>query len=431
MQQERDAVILISPDEKVRSRFKQCCEYLLFDGHSFPSIEVFFKGDYSRPRSVIVDLREGVDEQDLQSVRETYPRAEILGIVKDASQPHLLAQKYLEISALEKTFLLEFYLYQSAFCEFYEVVPSDLFPETVVDFNAYHYLPLNQRYIPFVHKGLSLSEKRHRRLSEFRALYIHQKDSPSYIQYIERYFDRFSVGLKKRCRARAYQMLSAWRDYMLRLNYTSEKQKIVSATYPDFKNWMEDFIEYVKSSDNPWTMIFELSQIESFQFECSFLEAAIACYCSKMLGAGEIERVLNLKCLLGNQRLWQESLHYKKWWATGLSGFNEDERKIWASNFTLTKEAPRFKEASEGLQDDIATFHKQFIQGEEPVAEDATLIHLYWGEIIAMALLKMRKDEFSNKNLSEEVMVRCKSDGLLNEAWMTELRQFLLDGKKK
>ena len=426
MQQERDSFVFISTSDTAIARVKQTAEFLSLSPVFQTNLQDFLDEDKLRPRTLLVDLR-GLtkpSEEMLPKVRRLLPKTQIVGIVDDLKdkKPEWFVQHFITSEAL-MSFALEFFLFQKIFCEYFEISPTDLFPDTMVYFNAYHFLPLNLKYLPLVHENFILSEKKHKRIEMLRALYIFRGDSSAYVQYIEKYFDQFNVGLKKRTKSRLYQLLVEWRDLVY--SYLLEVREVESCTVirPDFMIWLNDLLNYFSSSGDAWALIHEMSRLSCFEFDQSLMEIIVASYLSRNIGEDEAEKMIDLRLLLTLSRLRNESLLFKKWHLG--QDFSEEEKTKWSlypGNIVHYPQSPDFpKDVSE----DFNTYAEHFIKKTNADVKSGRLVYTYLGEVIISVMKRLSSEQFKKDDFLESVMVKCKADGILSEAWMEELRQFL------
>ncbi len=326
------------------------------------------------------------------------------------------------------SYALEFLLFQKNMCDFYEISPMDLFPDTMVYFNAYHYLPLNQKYLPFIHENFELSERKHRRIEQLKTLYIHQSDSSAYVQYIEKYYDQFKVGLRKRARARCYQLLTEWRDLLYSYLFEMREIESFATTRPDMPIWLNELLNYIAASEDPWSLIFEICHMDCLRFDHSMAELIVTCFLSRNLGEDEAETLLDIKMLITICQMRGDVLLYRK----KLSNIklSEEEAEKWShvgdvlSEYDLASTFPR------SVKDDFDQFQKQFMLKKEETQNLSRLIYCYLGEAIVSSIISLPTDPYKKDELIEAIMVRVKSDGFLQEAWMEELRQFLKKQEK-
>ncbi|MDZ7621166.1 MAG: hypothetical protein U5O69_01515 [Candidatus Competibacteraceae bacterium] len=78
------------------------------------------------------------------------------------------------------------------------VKSSDFKVNTRIDFNVYHLLAQNKKYLPVVHREYSY-EKRAGRLGETGEVYVRRQDIAAYEAYVAANQDQSAAGLISRC----------------------------------------------------------------------------------------------------------------------------------------------------------------------------------------------------------------------------------------
>ena len=426
MQQERDSFVFITTSEAAVARLKQATEFLNLEPRFYSSLRLFLEEDRIRPRTLLVDLR-GIppEEQSLLSkMRKIRPKTQIVGLIEkvEDKSPDWYLQHFMT-TAMLSSFVLEFFLFQRNYCEYFEISPTDLFPDTMVYFNAYHFLPLNQKYLPLIHENFKLTEKKHRRVDVLKALYIFRGDSSAYVQYIEKYFDQFSVGLRKRAKSRAYQLLVEWRDLLYSYILEMREVESCSTTRPDFAIWMNELLNYFSTAKDPWELMFELCRLSCFDFDRSLMEVVVACYLSRNLGEDEAEKIIDLRLLLTLCRFRVDSLLFKRWHL--MQPLSPEEKTQWNAFPDTLMEYKISPEFPPDVLGNVSVYQKQFLQETEKEVKDGRLVYTYIGEIIVATMQRSPTEDYKKEELLESIIVKCKSDGILPEAWLEELRQFL------
>jgi hypothetical protein len=426
MQQERESIVFITTAEVAIGRFRQASEFLQLDSVFAASLQYFLDDDKIRPRTLLLDMRvlAQSDQALLPKLRQLLPKTQVVGVVeKIEDQKNEWVLQHFMTTEMMNSFTLEFMLFQRNFCEFFEISPSDLFPDTMVYFNAYHFLPLNMKYLPLVHENFKLTERKHKRIETLKSLYIFRGDSSAYVQYIEKYFDQFGVGLRKRAKSRTYQLLVEWRDLLYA--YLLERRPIESTSIvrPDYMLWLNELLNYLTTSGDIWGLIFDLCHLECFAFDRSMLEMLIGCLLSRNLGDDLLEKIVDLRLLHSLTRFRVDSLIFKKWLLS--EDLSPEEQQKWALFPNTLKDfkfAPDFPPETVA---DMQTYQKQFLAKTDKNLTAGHLVYSYTGEQIAAVMQKAPADQFKKDEIVETIIVKLKEDGILTEAWVEEIRQFL------
>jgi hypothetical protein len=426
VQQERDSFVLVASSEDIATRIRQACEFLNVKMRYFSSVQGFLSEDRVRPRTLLIDIRDLVPEEAsvLNRLRKQFPKTHITGIV-DQTNPQLKdwGLKYVLTSELLKTFVLEFFLFQRNYCEFFEIQPTDLFPDTLVYFNAYHFLPLNQKFLPLVHENFILSEKKQKRIESLSQLYIYREDSSAYVQYIEKYFDQFKAGLRKRARSRVYQLLVEWRDLLYK--YTFELSPIISGhqSSPDFVIWLNELNNYIMTSEDPWGLVSELCQLSCFDIDRSLLKLIIASFLSRNLGEDEAEQIVDLNLLLTLCRIHADSFLFKRWHLsqelTGTDALAWATYGDYLQNLNIAPDFPK------PILEKFDDYKNQFLVKQNKDIKSSLLVYTYLGEVIVKQIRNFSTGTYKKDELIENVLVKIKKDEIIAEAWIEEIREFM------
>ncbi|MBK9321514.1 MAG: hypothetical protein IPM97_00910 [Bdellovibrionaceae bacterium] len=142
---------------------------------------------------------------------------------------------------------------------------SDLFPSTQVGFNAYHKLPINQKFLPVIFAGFIFSDKKYRRLEPVKQVYVRREDLNEYRKYIESFHDNRGNALKKRCRATMMSLMGIYTELvvLLSLEAESNNQNFIKFKLEQYHNIVRDLAAYLKDCPDVWNVIF---QALDFQF---------------------------------------------------------------------------------------------------------------------------------------------------------------------
>lgn len=426
LQQERDSFVFISSSEEAKARVKQATEFLSIRPFFEKDLKTFLEDDKIRPRTLLLDLNSiNTDTASLlPKIRQILPKTQIVGLIDQLSNrnPAWFIQHFVTNESLG-SFALEFLLFQRVFCEFYEISPTDLFPGTLVYFNAYHFLPLNLKYLPLVHENFTLSERKHKRIDVLKSVYIFRGDSSAYVQYIERYFDQYKLGLKKRSKARTYQLLVEWRELLYSYLFESRQVESCALIRPDFILWLNELLNYLSSAQDPWSMLWELTHLDCFEFDFSLIELLVASFLCRNLGDDEIEKIVDLRLLLTLCRTKSPSLLYKKWHLN--QELSSEEKQTWNQYPENLKGFTLFQDYSPEVLENLKHYRTHFLDKSDTNVTNGRLVYTYLGEVIATVLRRSSSQNYQKSDIVDSVIVQVKADGVLTEAWIEEVRQFL------
>jgi hypothetical protein len=423
---ERDSLVLISEDPSVQKRYLQACEFLLFQAVTFNTLDSFFKDEKVKPHTVFldIDLSRPDSVASIQKLNQHFQdEVEIILIDETTSEKSRVAQKLFVSHLVDRkiflnTFMTEFLIFQKGLCGFYEINVQDLFPDTLILFNAYHFMPLNQKYVTVINGNLNLTEAKYKKFESSQNLFIHHQSAASYNQYIESYFDRFNVGIRKRIRSKFYQILSQWRESLLIGLTTHPRPTTFPGSVDDLSDHLGVLNEYLRESPDPWSLLFELSNASILQFERSAIELIISAFVADHFSQSEMDRLIELKWALTCCQNLTPSLLYRKVLFSPFNLTDEEkaERKLFLNQLDYQLE--------EVLQKDFTTYAEGFIVKNSAAQLDPFYIHFHIGEKITQGFYQSRKNQYSKSDLFQGVMSELKKENLLNEAWIEEYRQF-------
>ncbi len=425
---ERDSLVLISEDPSVQKRYLQACEFLLFKAVTYDGLDSFFKDDKVKPHTVFLDIDlSHVDSAGrIQKLNQHFQNeVELILIDETTGEKSKAAQKlfvpYLvDRKIFQNTFMTEFLIFQKGLCGFYEINIQDLFPDTLILFNAYHFMPLNQKYVAVINENFNLTEAKYKKFESAQNLFIHHQSAMSYNQYIEYYFDRFNVGLRKRIRSKFYQILSQWRETLLIGLTTHPRPTTFPGSVDDLSSHLEVLNDYLRESPDPWALLFELSKASILQFERSAIELIISSFVADHFSQNLPSRLIELKWAMTCCQNLTPSLLYKKILFNPFS-LNEEEKaekQLFLSQLDYQME--------ETLQKDLTTYAEGFVTKTVAPQLDPFYIHFYIGEKITQGFYQSRKNQYSKSDLLQGVLSETKKENLLNEAWVEEYRQFFI-----
>jgi len=421
---ERDSLILITSDPGLKSRFTQACEFLLFKAHICDSLSSFLADDKLKPHTVFFDIPEHLSASagDIQKLMDHFQNEVDLFIITPINEEALLTAQKLFLNHLVdrqvflETFLSEFLIFLKGLCEFYEINSQDFFPETLIAFNAYFYLPLNQKYIPVVNENLILSESKFKKFETAKLLYIHKQSVNAYNQHIEYYFDRFNIGLRKRLRSKFYQVLSQWREALMVGLTSIPRPNEFPGSVDDLSLHLDTINDYLRESPDPWFLLFEMTQSTLLQFERSSLDLIVASFLADHFSQTEHARMIELKWAYACCQNLSPSLFYKKWLFNSTQ-LSEEEKVVFQSfphQLSVSLQGQ--------LKEDFYKYCEGFTTKQSPADLNSFYVHLYMAEKIVLGFSQAHKNKYNKPDLLHSALVSVKNENILNEAWIEEYR---------
>lgn len=427
---ERDSLIFISPDELLRRRFMQACEFILYKPVIFESLDLFLADEKVKPHTVLLDCGATLDvmKDKLKKLNEQFQDEADLVVICEINDQTLKTSQELFITHLldrtlfMETFMTEFLVFQKGLCNFYEISPQDLFPDTTIPFNAFHYLPLNQKYVAIVNENLTMTEVKFKKLEATKILYIHRENVTAYNQYIEYYFDRFNFGLKKRLRAKFYQIFAHWREALVIGLVSSPRPNFFPGSLDDISDQLKLVNEYLREAPDPWQLLFEISQLPILQYDRSALELVVSSCLADHYGDLNLERLIELKWALACSHQMTPALYFKKR-IFDHTPMKADDLKVQQA---FVAQMP--VELSEDLKKDFQNYGHGFIAKTTPPDLQPFYCEVYMGEKVVESFTESGKNHYARMDLLQGALARVKSENLLNEAWLESFRLLFAKG---
>lgn len=265
-------LLILTESEAVLNRAKQIISsyYLNFRHLNFKDLpEQHLPRDLMKAQLILVDQEE---DEDLKSftvrvdrILTLFPRGQIVTLMspsfsrenlEGSQNPRVVPLSHLDFFSTIKFEYLSLCRCRS---QYFEIQKNDLFPMTKMLFPAFVRLTLNQRYLAVVYSSTILSDERFARLPSSEGLFVQVKDSENYLKYIETYFDRSGVGVKKRARALFLTIyhLSLRLNEILFFDFKSISEFQIQRIFEDVQRVGAELVDIIKGADNLWDVFRE------------------------------------------------------------------------------------------------------------------------------------------------------------------------------
>lgn len=203
--------------------------------------------------------------QRVDKVLTLFPRSRIVTVMGASfSRENLEGSQSSRVTVLSQaeffsTLKFEYLCLYRCRSQYFEIMASDLFPMTTMNFPAFVRLTLNQRYLAVVYSNTVLSDERFDRLGKAEGLYIQMKDSEKYLQYLNMYYDTSGAALKKRARAffLTIYFYSLYLNESILFDFKSASDEHVAETYESLKKIAEELFKIMRSEENLWDVFRE------------------------------------------------------------------------------------------------------------------------------------------------------------------------------
>lgn len=146
--------------------------------------------------AIVKDARMSYKESHICVVLKDSQIANDLEFVKNAG-----ANIGISESKLMNTSELEYMASQVIRASYVPVKLAEFPKDSVLDFTLYHLMPLNQKLLPILPKGIALTENRLEKLHNIGEVFVRREEVDRYRHYVEGRTDTSAQGLRSRCRA--------------------------------------------------------------------------------------------------------------------------------------------------------------------------------------------------------------------------------------
>ncbi len=348
-------VLLVSPSAEILQRIVQVTERLKLSAHRVYEVSDYEKNfsEIGRPNVVILDLSLSQEStlalEKIFQLKTIIPHSHFIALVGD-SQDALLVQKLSDAGVDQVhsstdvlcSVKIDFLLMHEFLLKFYPIDLRDLFPGTEITFNAFHYMSLNNKYLPVIFERFVLTDKKFKRLEKIKQIYIQNNAAPAYQKYIESYYDAFNVGLQKRMKASFLQLMMAYTD--VRCLIMSEKKEETTIKLPQLLNFCEEahagFVKYIKMSPQPfqnYVQIFRSHELS--KFDRNLFIAGLASFLAEMSGVAQAAITLKSSILAFSGMMYTDYKTYLKWHDQLEAQWKEDDYIKFTQALNVSSEA--------------------------------------------------------------------------------------------
>lgn len=278
--------VMISGQASLRSLLASYSQFLDLQTRIFSDLQEIQAFEQGPPKSYLIVLDiitlKGIDQfrNCIQQVKNFYLKSRLIVIVaNDTATDEVQSIKAMGVnrvlfqSECENT--VHLFVLISIYCclEYLPVAINDLFPSTEIGFNIYSKLHLNRKYLPVIFEDFILSDTKFKKLENCRDVYIKRFDASIYKAYIEKFYDQFAKGLKKRQKASLYEVMNMYFDFKESLILYSE-----SGTQERFNLEIENaykiylqLMNYFSKDPEVLISLYQFSRNSIFKFEPGFI----------------------------------------------------------------------------------------------------------------------------------------------------------------
>lgn len=201
--------------------------------HNDPKDIMEYEGKYDLVQLAILDVDASATfnsvVETLQMFKFSLPNTFIcvlLDAKASAENIQLMKKSGSDFVILETQFMhtsrLEFITSQIIRAAFVPVKSTELALQSSLDFTLYHLMPLNQKMLPVLPKGTTLTVERLKKFESVSELFIKREEIDAYNKYIQTNADKSAKGLTSRCRAQYLSLCFAHSRFIFNLIDQSE-----------------------------------------------------------------------------------------------------------------------------------------------------------------------------------------------------------------
>ena len=365
-------VLVISPSVEILQRIIQVSERLRLTVHRVSDLIQYEKefANIGRPNLIILDLS-NISEKQLAlemifALKAMVPHSYYTALMKDASDVEYCqrlkeagVEHFQAVDEVVGSMKLDFLLLQQFFLQYHPIELRDLFPGTEITFNAFHFMALNNKYLPVIFERIVLSDKKFKRLEKVSQIYIQSQGLQAYQEYIEAYYDSFATGLQKRIKAAFLQVVYAYSQVRsLLMNGESmavsrASSEATSQKLAELLGFCESrhmfLINYIKSSSEPFYNYLQLFQNHGLSsFDRGLFIAGLASFLSEMSGVGQPGVILKSSLVACSGLMFTDQKTYLKWHDQLESQWTHEDRVQFTDALKISGEVGRLNLADFG-----------------------------------------------------------------------------------
>jgi hypothetical protein len=440
-------ILVISPDIEILKRTMQVTEKFKLSTHRVASLQDYETNfdEIGRPNLILLDVihcKELSEAQaQIEHLRNFVPKGDVVCIADDSCSGEFLQSlrglgvfEALLLSQVTTSVRIDFIVLYKFLLGYYPIDLKDLFPGTEINFNAFHFLKLNNKYLPVIFSHFVLSDKKFKKLEGYKNLYIRRDDVEKYQKYIENYYDSFSTGLRRRVKATFLQQVYQYSLFLESLIFQKNEKpglkpdEIIKGS----EALQEKLLGYLMGSDEPMFLYYQNYLENPFlAFDRTPLILGMAALVAHRSSIADPSLILHAGSIGYAGICSMDQLAYLKWHNVDPSQWTEIEREHFSKfvNSSVALGKNKFAEFDEGLSVIISSLFERFdgkgnpgkISGEAIPAETAVL------QIVESWLRKASEVEIKNAKDLDDLFRECIKADELSGKLNPEYAQSLLD----
>lgn len=346
--------LTLTTSPEVMGRSRELCQEFKF---SFLGVTDFSdlshsKIGYEQAQLILVGcLSENKEEAAaiVNDARQSFKESYICVVLSDTEMSHLDfvknagANMGISESQLMKTSALEYVASQIIRASYVPVKLAEFPKESVLDFTLYHLMPLNQKLLPILPKGIPLTESRLEKLTGIGEVFVRREEVDRYRHYVEGRTDTSAQGLRSRCRAQYLSFCNSHAQLMfLLIDESPVSSREGKWLYDRCEILSRDLMTTLSAVGEAWEVVNNSSLGEFGSLERAPTISAYAGLLGLLSSIGEPVTVMMAALLSGVGMLdFPPSLSRKMREVGNVDSFTEDEMKLYKKHLARSVERCR------------------------------------------------------------------------------------------
>jgi hypothetical protein len=287
-------LLLLSQREDVLSRIRGLLSVHSFTFKHILALEDLKVRPYEVQRAIVIVVAQeesehiGAFTERILVLVERFPLSTIVTLTHEMPDKNKFAgpkfSRVLLITPFDffQNFKLEYMLLLKCRAQFFDIHPTDLFSMTTLPFTVFVRMPANQRIMGVAFRGAVLSDSKYQKMLSKGGLLIQGRETTAYMEYINTYFDRSGLSLRKRLRSVFLSIAAVWVELseVILFEFKTASDEEVVALYEQLTQLAAVMIEIMKSDENLWEAIREVFDNDLFDKWRSPWVAIYAAYLS-------------------------------------------------------------------------------------------------------------------------------------------------------
>jgi hypothetical protein len=261
--------VLVAEEPKLIEKIKSICSEFSFSylvANNVDDVVEKFADDPAQFVVISTGLSENKDliSGQVQVVRQVFPESYIfvaVGKKMDPKAADWIKKSGANTVVLEEELLtsskLDFVSLQCLKASYMPIKGADIKEGTRVEFPIFHLLAANKKFLPVVHKGMTIDASRVKKLRDVVEVYVKRNDISLYREYLNANQDLSASGLISRCRAQYLNLSVAYADMAITLTNQTESSSFQEGRLmlEKIQTMASDLLNSLMAAGNVWDIV--------------------------------------------------------------------------------------------------------------------------------------------------------------------------------